>query len=81
MNSRTYSITQIITKKYKKRVKSLSIFVIRVTNIQPFFQLLEEIVISDFEIKIINKEQIKIQPKSFIAYTQWKKQRYEILHV
>jgi len=44
-----------------KITKPTPIFVARVTNIQPLSQLLEEIAIVDYDIKIINNEQIKIQ--------------------
>jgi hypothetical protein len=43
------------------------IFIARVDNFSSLSQLLKEVAVDEYEIKIIN-EQIKIQPKSSIAY-------------
>jgi len=51
--------------RIRKIAKPLSIFVAKIDNFSS--QLLKEIAAGEYEIKIINK-QIKIQPKSFIAY-------------
>jgi len=45
-----------INEKVEKTDKLPLIFVARVINIQSLYQLLEEISIGDYEIKIINKE-------------------------
>jgi len=67
-------------EKIEKTVKSLPIFVTRVTNTAAF-QLLKKIIIDNYEIKIINNKQVKIQPKNFIVYfnserTQIRKEFY-----
>jgi len=40
----------------EKTIKPPPIFVARVNNIQPLSQMLEEIIIGEYEIKIINNE-------------------------
>lgn len=45
------------------------IFVDKIANLQPLTKLLNDTVKDDYEIKILRAEQIKIQPKSILAYT------------
>jgi len=40
----------------------------KINSIQSLSQLLEKIIIGDYEIKIINNEQVKMQTKSSIVY-------------
>jgi len=47
-------------EKVEKIIKPSLIFVAKIINIQPFSQLLEKITINNYEIKIINNEQVKI---------------------
>jgi S-adenosylmethionine/arginine decarboxylase-like enzyme len=49
--------------RLERTIKLSPIFVTRINNFQPLSQILEEIAINDYEIKIINNEEVKIQPK------------------
>jgi len=68
----------------EKNSQIFPIFIAKVNNFSLLFQLLQEIAIGDYEIKITNNEQIKIQFKSSIAYVnneRVRKQRYGIPNV
>lgn len=59
-------------KKYlaeTKKAKPPPIFVAGVANISPLTTLLENIAKNEYEIKIINNTQVKIQPKSSEKYS------------
>jgi len=45
-------------QKWKEQLKAL--FIAKITNIEPLSQLVEEIAIGDYEIKIINNKQVKV---------------------
>jgi len=50
--------------KKEKTVKSSPIFVVRINNSQLLSQMLQEITIDEYEIKLINNEPVKIQHNS-----------------
>jgi len=52
----------IVNARIKKIVKSSPIFIVKVNNFQLLFQILEEIAIDDYKIKIMSK--LKSSPKS-----------------
>jgi len=49
-------------------VKFRPIFVPKVSNLLPLRQLLKEVTNGEFDLRVVNPEKIKIQPKSSIAY-------------
>jgi len=55
-------------QEWKELSNPFPFFVSEIINIQSISQLLEEIAISDSEMKIISNKQVKIQPKSSIVY-------------
>jgi hypothetical protein len=62
---------EINTKvRMEKTVKSPPIVVAGIVNFLSFSQLLKEIAIGEYEIKIMNNKEVKIQPKSSIAYVK-----------
>jgi len=59
----------MITKKWKKQSNPFPSLLLELTTLsQPLCQLLEEIAINDYEIKIINNEHIKIQKLHCLYY-------------
>jgi len=68
-----------------KTVKFRLIFVARINNLQPLPQLIKEIAISVYEIKILNNKQAKLQLESYISQVYVNNERtqkeYRILHL
>jgi len=52
-----------------KPIKPPPIFIDDVTNIQPLTKLLNEVVNTEYELKVISSTQVKVQPKTTQAYT------------
>lgn len=61
-------VEEIQSQEAEKQPKPPPIFIDKVTNIRPLTQLLEDTVEGSFEIKILPKNQVKIQPTSKEAY-------------
>jgi exosome complex RNA-binding protein Rrp4 len=53
----------------RKTFKAQSIFVTEVQNIQPLKEILVTVTGDDFELRVLNGNQVKIQPKSTEKYT------------
>lgn len=62
-------VIEIRDQKDKKTPKPPPIYVSNVGNINPLTTLLNNIAKNDYVIKVINSEEVKIQPKSSEAYT------------
>lgn len=54
----------------QKPIKPPPLFVDKVSNIQPLYNMLNDTVTDQYEIKILRGEQVKIQPKTTEAYTK-----------
>lgn len=54
----------------QKPIKPPPLFVDKVSNIQPLYDMLNATVTDQYEIKILRGEQVKIQPKTTEAYTK-----------
>lgn len=58
------------TEPKEKPIKPPPIFVDKVQNIQPLISLLNNHVQNNYELKVLNNEQVKIQPKTPDAYRE-----------
>ena len=58
----------IIDQIPEKQAKPSPIFINSVSNIKPLYDLLNEVAKELYDLKIINSDQVKIQPKTSAAY-------------
>lgn len=63
-----------MTEPKEKPIKPPPIFVDKVENIQPLISLLNNYAQNNYELKVLNNEQVKIQPKTPDAYREIVKQ-------